>query len=93
LASHLHGDNVVLGKYIEFMIARTDWLMKSPEIWAQVEAVAAAFLARRMLTSSEVREICQEVKSDGTRIRELRAELMARDRAEQEIMARKVPVE
>jgi hypothetical protein len=75
------------------MIARADYLMRSHVIWAQVEAIAAALLAQRTLTSSKIREACREVIRDGRRKQALEAEWIAREGANSEVLMEEIAVE
>ena len=89
MAGYLY-EGEVLGKYLGFMIARADSLMRYSIIWAQVEAVAAALVEHRHLSAPMVRRVCSGTILDGTRIGELMAENLAREQAESDAIARRI---
>jgi ATP-dependent Zn protease len=51
----------VLTAYWNFMTEKTRAVVKSPIVWAQIEAVAHALVDRRKLNGSQIRSICREV--------------------------------
>lgn len=81
LGGHVYPEPEVLGSYLDFVIARSDSLIGSPVIWAQVEAVAAELLLHRSLSSERVRDICTATIEEGTRVAQLMDEEMATELA------------
>jgi hypothetical protein len=51
----------VLTKYFDYMIERARAIVRTPLLWAQIEAVADALLERGSLSGKQVRDIRRDV--------------------------------
>ncbi len=61
-AAAISVDNSEVDGYLEWLHARTRTFVNHREVWASVEAVAAALLSKKTLSSRRVRDITREVR-------------------------------
>jgi hypothetical protein len=69
LAEVLHPRGLVRDHYLVSMLARARAAVQEPEVWVQIEALAAALLARPVLSPRAARRACLGGLRDEARIR------------------------
>jgi hypothetical protein len=76
LASYLHFDPKLMGKYLTYMVEKAKHFVADPLAWIRIEALATALMKYHTLSARRARAVCQEALLNQDRIDDLSRQMV-----------------